>query len=443
MMRRPNSTRPPPARPRPPQVPALPLDSLAFALLQAAQLVAAVRAGRNLNDALDTLWRSRDDWTPGQKGAIQDMAYSSLRHFGHGHERLASLLTKPAVEPIHSLLLVAAHRLRMVPQAAHTIVDQAVRATEQIAPGLKALVNGVLRNLLRHSDWKPRTAEGQHDHPQWWIKHLQDSLPQDWQQALAAGNQPPPMTLRVNQRLHTPQQALAILQNAGLPARPIAPGALCLERPVPVSQLPGFDQGWFSVQDAGAQWAAPWLDLHPGQRVLDACAAPGGKAAQILETCNVALLALELDGRRAERIRENFQRLGLQGHIQVADCIQLADWWDGRPFHRILADVPCSASGVVRRHPDIKWLRRPEDIPRFAAQQREILDALWRTLAPGGKMLYVTCSVFPEENQQQIAGFLAHHHDATIQPIDDRPDQQLIPHADNDGFYYALLQKNV
>jgi len=249
------------------------------------------------------------------------------------------------------------------------------------------------------------------------------------------------MSLRVNRRRRTVDAALAALEAAGQPARLVEPGALRLEKPVPVQRLPGFSEGALSVQDAGAQHAAAWLDLAPGQRVLDACAAPGGKAAQILESCDVDLLALELDPRRAERIAENFHRLNLAGRIAVADCAEPASWWDGRPFDRILADVPCSASGVVRRHPDIKWLRRADDIPRFAAQQARILEALWQTLAPDGKMLYVTCSVFPEENQAQIAAFLARHGDARALPIEGQPERQMLPDADHDGFYYALLAK--
>jgi 16S rRNA (cytosine967-C5)-methyltransferase len=421
--------------------PALPPDSLAFAFHHAAALVAAVRAGRTLSDALAELWAGRSAWTPAQRGAIQDITYTCLRDYGRGTEQLGRLLTKPAPEPIQSLMLVAVSRLAVEPAAAHTIVDQAVRATEHAAPGLKGLVNAVLRNLLRQPPQSPAGDAARYRHPGWWVARLRRDLPEDWERVLEAGNQHPPMSLRVNRRHQRVEAALASLEAAGLPARIVPPGALRLEKPVPVQRLPGFAEGALSVQDAGAQHAAAWLDLAPGQRVLDACAAPGGKAAQILETCDVELLALELDERRAARIAENFQRLGLTGHIQVADCAELAAWWDGRPFDRILADVPCSASGVVRRHPDIKWLRRAEDIRRFAAQQARILAALWQTLAPGGKMLYVTCSVFPEENQAQIAAFLARHGDARALPIEGQPERQLLPDADHDGFYYALLQR--
>lgn len=418
-----------------------PPDSLAFALLHAAGLVAAVMEGRALTEALEALWAEGKAWTPSQRGAIQDLAYQCLREHGRGREVLARFLTRPTPTAVEALLLVAVSRLAVEPNAAHTIVDQAVRAAEAINPGFKGLVNGVLRNLLRQPPQDPVGDEARHRHPGWWVARLRRAFPDDWQRVVDAGNQRPPMSLRVNRRRRAVEDVLAELEAAGIPARVVGPHALRLERPVPVQRLPGFADGDLSVQDAGAQHAASWLDLRPGQRVLDACAAPGGKAAQILESCPVELLALELDGRRAERIRENFQRLGLEGRIQVADCTDLAAWWDGQAFDRILADVPCSASGVVRRHPDIKWLRRAEDIPRFADQQRRILEALWRTLAPGGKMLYVTCSVFPDENQTQIASFCRRHPEAQLLSIEGQTERQLLPNADHDGFYYALLRK--
>lgn len=419
----------------------LPPDSLAFALVHAAGLIAAVRAGQNLTEAIEALWVSQTEWTPGQRGAIQDLAYTCLRHFGRGDAWVRRLVASPPPPPVHALLLVAIDRLLVAPEEAHTTVNQAVEAAGVLAPNLKALVNGVLRNVLREKGGPLAHEEARHGHPRWWIDRLRLAYPVAWPAILAAGMLHPPMTLRMNVR-HGPVAALAdALSAAGFAHRPTGSTALTLLKPVPVHRLPGFAEGAFSVQDAGAQHAAPWLDLRPGQRVLDACAAPGGKAAQILENCEVDLLALEVDPLRATRIEENFQRLGLHGGIRVADCTRPDDWWDGQAFDRILADVPCSASGVARRHPDIKWLRRPEDIPRFAAQQARILDALWQVLAPGGKMLYVTCSVFPEENQTQIAAFLGRHLDARRLTIEGQPEQLLLPDADHDGFYYALLHK--
>jgi len=223
--------------------------------------------------------------------------------------------------------------------------------------------------------------------------------------------------------------------------RELPNGALLLERPVAVSRVPGFAEGCVSVQDAGAQYAADYLDLDDGLRVLDACAAPGGKTAHILETADVILTALDSDAGRARRVTENLDRLGLSAKVHTADCRDLERWWNGRPFDRILADVPCSASGVVRRNPDIKWLRRSDDIARFAAQQADILEALWRVLAPGGKMLYATCSVFAEENGDQVAAFAARHPDCRRIPIGGQLDCQHLPCPEHDGFFYALLEK--
>jgi len=249
------------------------------------------------------------------------------------------------------------------------------------------------------------------------------------------------MALRINPLRATLSETLESFAEAGLAVRELPNGALLLDRPVPVSRVPGFAEGCLSVQDAGTQHAARYLDLDDGQRVLDACAAPGGKSAHILETADVALTALDSSPVRAQRISENLARLGLTAEVKASDCRKLDAWWDGRPFERILADVPCSASGVVRRNPDIKWLRRSDDIPRFAAQQAEILEALWQTLAPGGKMLYATCSVFAEENGDQITAFAARHPDCRRLPIAGQLDCQYLPCAEHDGFFYALLEK--
>lgn len=429
---------------RGPRPGALNPDSLAFAMQQAAGLVAAVREGRALTEALESLWASRSDWTPGQRGAIQDLAYNCLRHYGRGDAWLKRLLAKPAPAPVHALLLVALDRLEAEPLAAYTVVNQAVEAAGVVAPGLKALVNGVLRNVLRAApEESPQGVEAIHCHPAWWVSRLKKDHPADWEAILAAGNSHPPMALRVNTRCQRPEAVLEALRREEHDARLLGPEGLLLTRPVAVARLPGFAEGWISVQDLGAQRCAHWLDLAPGQRVLDACAAPGGKAAHILEQADVSLLALEKDAQRSRRISENFARLGLASEVRVADCADLPAWWDGRPFDRILADVPCSASGVARRHPDIKWLRRPGDIASFAAQQARIMDALWQVLAPGGKMLYVTCSVFAEENSLQVARFCGRHSDARRMELEGCLEQQLLPDETHDGFYYALLQKRV
>ena len=258
---------------------------------------------------------------------------------------------------------------------------------------------------------------------------------------LAAGNQHPPMGLRVNLRHNGVEEYVARLEGESMHVSHAGDSALVLQAPVSVDRLPGFANGDVSVQDAGAQRTARFLDLAEGQRVLDACAAPGGKAGHILETASVELLALDSEPDRCERIRQNFARLGLSGTIKAADCARPEEWWDGRPFDRILADVPCTASGIVRRHPDIKWLRRPGDPARFAVGQLRILEALWRVLAPGGKLLYVTCSVFPEENAAVVDAFCTLQPAARNLELPGNAPAQLMPGAENDGFYFALLQK--
>jgi 16S rRNA (cytosine967-C5)-methyltransferase len=427
--------------------PALGETSLAFALHGAARAVAQVIAGRNLNEALAALWHELPALPPGQRGAMQDLAYTTLRGYGRGAFFLSRLMEKPLREEgVRALLLVALARLGARPEEAHTIVDQAVEVAAGHARGkYKALVNGVLRNYLRHrAEFEAAALQddvARWQHPRWWIDRLRRDWPQDWQAILAAGNTHPPMTLRVNRRRATATDFCARLEAAGLPARTLGDEAVRLERPVPVERLPGFADGLVSVQDAGAQRAAALLDAHDGMRVLDACAAPGGKTAHLLERADVDLLALDADAGRALRVSENLFRLGLLAKVSPADCRDVDAWWDGRAFDRILADVPCSASGVVRRHPDIKWLRRPGDIAKFARSQAEILDALWRVLAPGGKLLYATCSLFAEENGRLVAAFAARQEDCMRLPAAGAFDLQLLPDEEHDGFYYALLEK--
>lgn len=415
----------------------LPLDSLAYSLLQAARIDAAVFAGQSLADGL----LSRVDAIA--RPAIQDLVYGSLRAYGRGDFILRCLLNSPLSEPeVHALLLVALYRLETRPDSVHTVVDQAVLAAGEIAGGrFKALVNGVLRNFLRQQETLQQAlAEdvlASAQLPDWWLARLQVAYPDQWAAVVAAGNQPPPMALRVNRRQTTPEAYLARLAAAGIDARPVGSSGLALGRPLPVERLPGFAEGCVSIQDPGAQRAAEILALGAGARVLDACAAPGGKTAHLLEQGDVSLLALDLKPSRCRRVTENLQRLGLVAEVKAADCTRLESWWDGQAFDAVLADVPCTASGVVRRNPDAKWLRREDDIASFARAQARILNALWQVLAPGGKLLYATCSVFPEENSEQIARFVARQPDA-------RPchEEQILPDAEHDGFYYCLLEKH-
>ena len=401
--------------------------------------------GGNLTEAYERMQAAHPEWPEATRGAVRDLAWTTLREFRRGGVVLDRLLNTPPATVIHALLLVALTRLRQRPEQPHTVVDQAVQAAAALMPGLKNMVNGVLRNALRQRDqwleWEQRDPEARYGFPAWWIQRVKNAHPSAWEAALQAGNERPPMAVRVNVRRASIEQLEAELAAAGCASRRLDNDAILLERALPVARLPGYAEGRVSVQDAGAQWAARLLDPQPGERMLDACAAPGGKAAHLLERADLQLLALELDPVRARRIEHNLTRLGLHAEVKVADCRDRAKWWDGRPFDRILADVPCSASGVVRRHPDIKWLRRDTDIVQFAAQQAQILDALWHALAVGGTMLYVTCSVFEEENAGQIGRFCARHPDAERLSIQGRPDFQLLPNAEHDGFYYALLRK--
>jgi len=415
-------------------------------MLHAAELVAGVRSGQTLTEGLARFQLDARHLPASQRAAVQDLAYGTLRRHASGLRALAPLLRSEPPEPLYSLLLVALHRIESRPDSTHTIVDQAVEAAGAILDGkLRALANGVLRNYLRQRD---SIAEALADdpeavwrHPSWWIERLQGDHPRHWREILAAGNTHPPMALRANRRRIEPAALLHRLREEGIDCEPGPGEAILLATPRPVDQLPGFAAGACSVQDPGAQRAAHWLDLASGQRVLDACAAPGGKTAHLLELADLDLTALELSAERMLRVEQNLARLGLSAELRVADCRRLQDWWDGTPFDRILADVPCSASGVVRRHPDIKWLRRDDDIAAFARQQAEIVDALWQTLAPGGKMLYVTCSVFAEENSHQLERFRHRHPDARPLQIEGQTERQLLPCAQHDGFFYALLAK--
>ncbi len=436
------SDRKPRRAPLPPPAP-LAEDSLAFAIDQSAGLIEGVIEGKALTEMMQKA-RLTDLPRP-VRGAIMDLTYSALREYGRGDAILRPFLSKPLPVRLHAILLVAVHRLGARPDTAHTVVDQAVTAIGAIAPGLRPVANGVLRNVLRQQNALEANLADQpaarYQHPDWWIQRLRRSLPDDWAAVLDAGNQHPPMSLRANLRQGTLDEATEQLKRAGIAHRVLENGALLLDTPVPVDQIPNFFEGRFSVQDAGAQWAAQYLAPQAGDRVLDACAAPGGKSAHLLEIADIALTALELDPVRARRIDDTLSRLGLSAEVRVGDSRDPTPWWDGRPFDRILADVPCSASGVVRRHPDIKWLRRLTDIASFADQQADILHALWRTLAPGGTMLYVTCSVFDEENSDQITRFCTRHPDARRVAIHGRMEHKLLPDAEHDGFYYALLEK--
>jgi 16S rRNA (cytosine967-C5)-methyltransferase len=417
---------------------------LAPALAAAARTVASVAAGRSLSDALE---RRAEHAADSVRGAQSDLCYGTLRSYGRVQAIVEALSRKGAGEPrLQALLWCALYALDSGRYAPYTVVDQAVRAVAllELWPA-RGYVNGLLRSFLRERDALERriAADPQalYQHPLWWIEALQRSCPEDWRAVLAAGNTHPPMCLRVNRRRTTTAAYAERLAAEGIAARGIGDAGLLLAKAVPVERLPGFAAGDVSVQDAGAQRAAALLELAPGQRVLDACAAPGGKSAHILETADVTLTALDTDATRATRIEAGLARLRLAASVRVADCTALEAWWDGQPFERILADVPCSGSGVARRHPDIKWLRWAQDLPAFARRQVAILDALWFALAPGGKLLYVTCSMFAEENGAVVDTFCARTPRARRVALPGGAPAQLLPDSEHDGFYFALLEK--
>ena len=425
----------------------LPPDSLAFALTGAANALAQVEAGNALPRALASSFESMRA-TGQARGAIQDLSYRSMRHWGRGRALLALLTDKPVQQPrLHSLLCCALALLSETEPAysEHTLVDQTVTAcgADRELARAKGLVNAVLRRYTRerqqllqqlHND---ETA--QWNYPRWWIDKAREAWPAQWQTLLAAGNVQGPMTLRVNVRKSSVADYLSLLAQHGLAADAIGPSAVRLKRPMPVSEIPGFMQGMVSVQDAGAQLAAPLLDVAAGMRVLDACAAPGGKTGHLLELADIDLTAIDQDPERLERVAQNLDRLSVSARLLCADASR-RDRWDGRLFDRILADVPCTASGIVRRHPDIRWLRRPEDASHLAAHSAAILDNLWGMLQPGGKLLLVTCSIWPEESADQAKRMIERHEAIAL----DAPGQ-LLPTAeqtqDHDGLFYALLQK--
>lgn len=417
--------------------------------LIASQIVSQVMVnGRNLNQVMDEKLGAVPNLQTAQRGAIRDLSYGTLRFYGQLKAVLELLLRKPLTDDrLGYLLLVVLYQLQYSKATQHTVVDQAVFAARTLQPQAGGLVNAILRNFLRQQQTLltqvEQRREAKFNYPLWWITELNAQYGATGTSILASGNLHPPMTLRVNRRWGDVQQYQALLAEHGMTAQVNAPDALTLDTPVSVDKLPGFFSGWVSIQDAGAQYAAALLDVHLGMRVLDACAAPGGKTAHILELADVEMVAVDKDPQRLQRVAENLQRLALSAQLLAGDAAMPDAWWDGRHFARILADVPCSASGVVRRHPDIKWLRRRTDIDQFATQQFEILQALWPLLEPDGKLLYATCSVFKQENEQLIGKFMAAHADAHRLPLalPDGSHGQLLPNAQHDGFFYALLHK--
>ncbi len=406
-----------------------------------------VEEGMALPRALAQVFESHRA-SPQTRGAIQDLSYRSMRNWGAAQQCLAALMPQPPQQAKLKTLLCCALTLLSDAKpiyATHTIVDQAVSAASEDRELAKAkgVVNAVLRRFLRERESLlkdlSRHLSSHWNYPDWWIKQSRRDWPHDWENILAAGNQPPPLTLRVNRRKISTQAYLQLLQEQAMDATQVGPHAIRIQQALPVARIPGFLEGLISVQDAAAQLAAPLLDIADGMRVLDACAAPGGKTGHLLECADIQLLALDHDANRLHRIQENLTRLQLQAQLLAGDASNQL-WWDGQPFDRILADVPCTASGIVRRHPDIRWLRRPEDSRQLARLSARILDNLWQMLKPEGKLLFVTCSLWPEESAHQAQSFEEKHGAIRL-----TAPGQLLPLAeaerDQDGLFYALFQK--
>ena len=463
----------------------LPTDALAYALLGAARVCVGVRAGRTLRDGLDAERKSlaaiaQSTSTIGAsdpQAAIHDLAARTLRRRGRS-DALLALVGRRIPEPalLRELLVVSIalmvdalappigfdlpfdQRVQALPYSPFTLVDQAVHAASSepdLARG-KGFVNAVLRTLLRQAQEDPWSLQAvvhgegasdlaRHELPAWWVNRLRSAYPERWQSIVEASRDVPPLVLRVNRRRSTRDGYLARVRDEGIRAVAIGPDAVRLDRALPVSRIPGFADGIVSVQDEAAQRAAPSMDVADGMRVLDACAAPGGKSGHLLEIADLDLTALDVDAARLSRVRDNLDRLGLAASLVVGDAAQPSRWWDGRPFDRILADVPCTASGIVRRHPDIRWLRRESDVAALSRTAQQITAALWSMLDPGGRLLLVTCSVFPEESVHHAEQFAARHADAVVRSAPG----QLLPGrsndedgaTDHDGLFFASFEK--
>ena len=426
--------------------------------LAAAKALTAVLNGKaSLNSSLPL---QLDKVEARDRGLTQDLAFGTARWQPRLSALANKLLQKPfkaADADVEALLLVGLYQLLYTRIPAHAAIGETVGCADKLKkPWAKALLNAVLRNAQRESE--ALLAELERDpvvrtaHPRWLQKSLKAFWPEQWEAICAANNAHPPMILRVNRRHHSRDAYLQLLVEAGIEAQPctFSQDGIVLAAACDVRNLPGFAEGWISVQDEAAQLAADLLDLAPGQRVLDACCAPGGKTCHILEVEPklAGVVAVDLEAKRLVRVRENLERLGLSAELIAADGRDTATWWDGKPFQRILLDAPCSATGVIRRHPDIKLTRQPDDIGALATLQGELLDAMWPTLEVGGILLYATCSTLPTENTEVIEAFLARTPGARELDIagqfgikQPHGRQLLAQEGGHDGFYYAKLIK--
>jgi 16S rRNA (cytosine967-C5)-methyltransferase len=409
--------------------------------------------GRSLSDELP---KQQDKLIGKDKGLLQEICYGVLRYLPELENDVRQLMEKPLTgkqRVFHFLLLVGVYQIKFMRIPDHAAVGETVSATVALKnKRMKALVNGVLRNYVRadkSADTNNKSDAVKFSHPGWFIKKIQKAYPEQWQDILVANQQRPPMWLRVNQQHHNSRDYQVLLEEADITIANVEPisQAIALERAVDVHKLPGFADGWVSIQDGAAQQAARILDSQPNDAVLDCCAAPGGKTCHIMEqTPDIkSMTAIDIEEGRLLRVEDNLARLGLSAKVIAADASKPEEWWDGQQFDRILLDAPCSGTGVIRRHPDIKWLRKASDIETLVTLQQEILKSIWALLKPGGTLVYATCSILPKENNQQVSRFLEETPEASLVPFEQSKETigwQILPGAENmDGFYYAKLQK--
>ncbi|MBL5923931.1 16S rRNA (cytosine(967)-C(5))-methyltransferase RsmB [Lelliottia amnigena] len=419
--------------------------------MAASAIEKVVEQGQSLSNILPPLQQKVSDK---DKALLQELCFGVLRTLPQQEWLISKLMSRPMTgkqRTIHYLIMVGFYQLLHTRIPPHAALAETVEGAVVIKrPQLKGLINGVLRQFQRQQEEllaEFADSDKRFLHPEWLLKRLQKAYPSQWQAIVEANNQRPPMWLRVNRNHHTRDEWLALLETAEMNGftHDAYPDAIRLASPAPVQSLPGFEQGWVTVQDASAQGCMTYLEPQNGDRILDLCAAPGGKTTHILEVApKASVMAVDIDEQRLSRVYDNLKRLGMKAEVKQGDGRTPAQWCGDEQFDRILVDAPCSATGVIRRHPDIKWLRRDRDINELAQLQSEILDAVWPHLKPGGTLVYATCSVLPEENSQQIAAFLKRTSNATLRTTGaaDKPGIQNLPGAeDGDGFFYAKLIK--
>ncbi|EOX9114166.1 16S rRNA (cytosine(967)-C(5))-methyltransferase RsmB [Providencia rettgeri] len=406
--------------------------------------------GQSLSTVLPDLQRNINDK---DKALLQEICFGVLRYLPKLEWFISQLMEKPLTgkqRTLHYLIMVGIYQLLYTRIPPHAALAETVNGAVALKkPQLKGLINGVLRSFQRQQvqlEERITNNTSQYLHPSWLLKRLQTAYPDDWQSIIEANNQRPPMWLRVNSQHHTATQYLNLLEQSEITAHLHSshPNAIRLDKPTAVSRLPGFEDGWSTVQDVSAQGCAELLEPQNGENILDLCAAPGGKTTHILELAPKAnVIAVDIDELRLKRVKENLIRLKQHAVVIQGDGTQPETWAQGQQFDRILLDAPCSATGVIRRHPDIKWLRRDSDINELAQLQSQILEAIWPYLKPGGTLVYATCSIMPEENGKQIQSFLSKHNDACLNDGTDAGLQILPSTNGGDGFFYARLVKKV